>query len=91
MQWTETANRLGIKFCEYGGRSILIVEKCCSNVLKTIVLVSIFIKVRSYSFIVLTSLFGHETLHDIVFNICSARTALFVHQQMLNVSPALQP
>ena len=40
MQWTETANRLGIKFCEYGRYSILIVEKCCSNVLKTIALVS---------------------------------------------------
>ena len=91
MQWTETANRLGIKFCEYGGYSILIVEKCCSNVLKTIALVSIFVKVRSFSFIALTSLFGHQTLHEVVFNIYCARAALFVHQQMLNVSLALQP
>ena len=35
------------------------VEKCCSNVLKTIGLVSNFVKVRSFSFIALTSLFGH--------------------------------
>ena len=40
LQWTETANRLGIKFCEYGRYSILIVEKCCSNVFKSIALVS---------------------------------------------------
>ena len=44
MQWTERANWLGIKFCEYAGCSILIVEKCCSYVLKKIVLVSISLK-----------------------------------------------
>ena len=59
LQRTETANRLAIKFCEYGGCSFLIVEKCCSNVLKTKALVSIFVKVRCFSFIALTSLFGH--------------------------------
>ena len=37
----------------------LIVEKYCSNVLKTIALASIFVKVRSFSFNALTSLFGH--------------------------------
>ena len=47
----------------------MFVKKCCSNILKTKALVSIFVKVRSFSFIALTSLFGHETLRDIVFNI----------------------
>ena len=86
----DRANGLGIKFCEYGGCSILIVKKCCSNVLKTIALVSIFVKVRSIAFIALTSLFDHSTWHDIVFNIYCTRAATFVDQQMLNVvSPAL--
>ena len=92
LQWTERANGFRIKFCEYGGCSILIVEKCCRNMLKTIVPVSIFVKVRSTAFIALNSLFDYSTWHDIVVNIYCTRAATFVDQQMMNhVSPALQP
>ena len=38
---------------------VFIFEKCCGNVLRTKVPVSIFVKARSFSCIALTSLFVH--------------------------------
>ena len=70
----------------------IIVEKCCSNMLNQIALVSILVKVLSTAFMALNSLFDHSTWHDIVFNICYTRAAIFVDQLMFNyMSLALQP